>query len=175
MGILLSIDLGTEGARVGAFTEDGRALGTAHRPYQTRFPSPGWAEHDPRDWWAAITAATRQLLSSDECRRAGEVVAIAAATTASTVAVLDAAGEPLRPAILWMDCRSGAESERTAQLAPDHPILEWSGGSDAAEWLVPKAMWLRKHDPDAYRSAARIVEAVDYITFRLTGEWTGSQ
>ena len=29
MGILLSIDLGTEGARVGAFTEDGRALGTA--------------------------------------------------------------------------------------------------------------------------------------------------
>ena len=73
MGILLSIDLGTEGARVGAFTEDGRALGTAHRPYQTRFPRPGWAEQDPRDWWAAITEATRELLSSEECRRAGEV------------------------------------------------------------------------------------------------------
>lgn len=175
MAILLSIDLGTEGARVGAFTADGHALGTAHRPYQTRFPRPGWAEQDPRDWWAAITAATRELLGSDGCRGAGEVISIAAATTASTVAVLDAAGEPLRPAILWMDCRSGAESERTARLSPEYPILEWSGGSDAAEWLVPKAMWLRAHDPDNYRGAARIVEAVDYVTFRLTGAWVGSQ
>lgn len=175
MAILLSIDLGTEGARVGAFTADGRALGTAHRPYETRFPRPGWAEQDPRDWWAAITAATRELLSSEECRRAGEVISIATATTASTVAVLDAAGEPLCPAILWMDCRSGAESEHTAQLSSQYPILQWSGGSDAAEWLVPKAMWLRAHDPDNYRCAARIVEAVDYLTFRLTGRWVGSQ
>ncbi|MGU3500333.1 FGGY-family carbohydrate kinase [Mycobacterium sp. C31M] len=175
MGILLSIDLGTEGARVGAFTEDGRALGTAHRPYATRFPRPGWAEQDPRDWWEALSAASRELLAGEQCRRAGEVVAIAASTTASTVAVLDAAGEPLRPAILWMDCRSGVESAYTAELSAAHPILEWSGGSDAAEWLVPKAMWLRTHEPDTYRAAARIVEAVDYVTFRLTGQWVGSQ
>ncbi|KWX56918.1 FGGY-family carbohydrate kinase [Mycobacterium sp. NAZ190054] len=175
MGILLSIDLGTEGARVGAFTEDGVALGAVHRPYPTRFPRPGWAEQDPRDWWDAITAATRELLTTDPCRAAGHVVAIAAATTSSTVAVLDGAGVPLRPAILWMDCRSGTESERTAQLSADYPILEWSGGSDAAEWLVPKAMWLKSHDPATYLSAARIVEAVDYVTFRLTGQWVGSQ
>ncbi|WP_395307071.1 FGGY-family carbohydrate kinase [Mycobacterium sp. AMU20-3851] len=175
MGILLSIDLGTEGARVGAFTEDGRGLGTAHRPYPTRFLRPGWAEQDPRDWWSALSAASRELLSGEQCRRAGDVVAIAASTTASTVAVLDAAGEPLRPAILWMDCRSGAESAFTAGLADRHPILKWSGGSDAAEWLVPKAMWLNTHEPHIYRSAARIVEAVDYVTFRLTGQWVGSQ
>ncbi|AHC25180.1 MULTISPECIES: FGGY-family carbohydrate kinase [Mycobacteriaceae] len=175
MGILLSIDLGTEGARVGAFTEDGRVLGTAHRPYGTRFPRPGWAEQDPRDWWAALTAASRELLDGQACRGAGAVVAIAASTTASTVAVLDGAGEPLRPAILWMDCRSGAESALTAELVDEHPILKWSGGSDASEWLVPKAMWLHTHEPDIYRSAARIVEAVDYVTFRLTGEWVGSQ
>ncbi|MBU8831755.1 FGGY-family carbohydrate kinase [Mycolicibacterium goodii] len=175
MGILLTIDLGTEGARVGAFTEDGTALGSTHRPYLTHHPRPGWAEQDPRDWWAAITAATRELLSGELCRAAGRVIAVAASTTASTVAVVDAAGTPLRPAILWMDARGAAESEQTARLSLQHPILEWSGGSDAAEWLLPKAMWLKKHDREAYRSAARIVEAVDYLTFRLTGRWVGSQ
>ncbi len=84
MGILLSIDLGTEGARVGAFTEDGRALGTAHRAYPTRFPRPGWAEQDPRDWWAALCAASRELLAGEPCRGAGAVVSVAAATTVST-------------------------------------------------------------------------------------------
>jgi ribulose kinase len=175
MGILLTIDLGTEGVRVGAFTEGGAPLGSVHRPYPTNFPKPGWAEQDPRDWWAAITDATRELLAAEACQAAAPVTAVAAATTASTVAIVDAAGTPLRPAILWMDSRASAESERTARFAAEHAILRWSGGSDAAEWLLPKAMWLKANDRPVYDRAARIVEAIDYLTFRLTGQWVGSQ
>ena len=71
MGLLLGIDLGTEGARVGAFTEDGNALGSVHRPYVTTFPRAGWAEQDPEAWWAAVVDAARTLLASDACRAAG--------------------------------------------------------------------------------------------------------
>jgi ribulose kinase len=175
VGIVLAVDLGTEGARVGAFDADGAALGSVHRPYRTRFPRPGWAEQDPDDWWAAVVHATRTLLATEPCRAAGPVVALACATTASTVAVLDEAGRALRPAILWMDCRASAQSDETAGLAGSHPVLAWSGGSDAAEWLLPKAMWLKEHEPELYARAARVVEAIDYLTFRLTGRWTGSQ
>jgi len=175
MSILLSIDLGTEGARVGAFTETGDTLGSVHRPYPTTFPRPGWAEQDPEDWWRSFLSATHELLATDACRAAGPVVSIASATTASTVAVVDASGVPLRPAILWMDSRASEQSARTATLAAEHRILDWSGGSDAAEWLVPKAMWLKEHDRETYDRSARIVEAIDYLTFRLTGEWVGSQ
>jgi ribulose kinase len=91
------------------------------------------------------------------------------------VAVLDEAGRPLRPAILWMDCRASAQSDETGRLADAHPVLAWSGGSDAAEWLLPKAMWLKEHEPALYARAARVVEAIDYLTFRLTGRWAGSQ
>ncbi len=175
MGVLLSFDLGTEGARVGAFTTDGVPLGSVPRAYETTFPRPGWAEQDPADWWAALVDATRALLIAPACRMAGPVVAIASATTASTVAVVDAAGESLRPAILWMDSRAADQAQRTAQLASSHPILAWSGGSDAAEWLLPKAMWLKEHEPAVYARSARIVESIDYLTFRLTGRWVGSQ
>ena len=175
MGILLSIDLGTEGARVGGFSEDGRSLGSVHRPYRTAFPRPGWAEQDPEEWWAAFIDATRALLDTHACRAAGPVVSIACATTASTVAVLDETGRPLRPAILWMDSRASEQSRRTADLAADHPVLRWSGGSDAAEWLLPKAMWLKENEPRVYERADRIVESIDYLTFRLTGAWVGSQ
>jgi len=175
MGILLSFDLGTEGARVGAFSTDGVPLGSVPRAYATAFPRSGWAEQDPAQWWAALVDATRALLVTPACRMAGPVVAVASATTASTVAVVDAAGESLRPAILWMDSRAADQSQRTAKLAPSHPILAWSGGSDAAEWLLPKAMWLKEHEPASYARADRIVESIDYLTFRLTGRWVGSQ
>lgn len=175
MGIVLAVDLGTEGARVGAFSDGGESLGSVHRSYPTRFPRPGWAEQDPDAWWDAVVAATRALLAIARCQEAGPVVALACATTASTVAVTDAAGRSLRPAILWMDSRAAAQAARTADLAGSYPVLAWSGGSDAAEWLLPKAMWLKEHQPQTYARADRVVEAIDYLTFRLTGAWVGSQ
>ncbi|TDQ52186.1 FGGY-family carbohydrate kinase [Actinorugispora endophytica] len=170
MTALLAIDLGTESARVAVYAADGTPLGQGESGYPTAFPHPGWAEQNPEDWWRAVVAATRTALAA-----AGdpEVAGLAVATTASTVAVLDADGRPLRPALLWMDSRASAESARTA--AVDHPVLRYSGGSDAVEWLVPKAMWLAGNEPDTYRAAARVTEAVDYLVWRLTGEWAGSQ
>lgn len=175
MPALLSVDLGTEGARVGAFDVEGRLLGTARHDYPTRFPRPGWAEQDPQSWWDATVASVRQVLSAELVRAAGPVAALAVATTASTVAVLDRRGVPLRPALLWMDNRASDEARLTGELADRHPVLAWSGGGDAVEWLVPKAMWLSRHEPETYAAAEHVVEAVDYLTHRLTGRWTGSR
>lgn len=174
MTVLLAIDLGTEGARVGAFDLEGRSLGDAHAGFDTSYPRPGWAEQDPHDWWEATARAARTVLADPRVGGHGGVVGISVATTASTVVVLDRDGAPIRPAILWMDSRAAVEADETGAQLGDHPVLAYSGGADAVEWLVPKAMWLARHEPAAYERAARIAEAVDYLTWRLTGEWVGS-
>jgi len=175
VAVLLSIDLGTEGARVGAFDVDGRCLATTHHGYPTQFPRAGWAEQNPQDWWEAAVIATSAVMSDPEVSPHGDVVAISVATTASTVVVLDKAGAPIRPAILWMDSRASAEASETGRFAERHPVLAYSGKADAVEWLVPKAMWLARNEPETYRAARRIVECVDYLTWRLTGQWVGSR
>ncbi|MER6831159.1 FGGY-family carbohydrate kinase [Streptosporangium sp. NPDC000563] len=170
MSAFLALDLGTEGARAAVYDADGARLGAGDESYPTTFPRPGWAEQDPDHWWRASVHAARAALAE-----AGnpEIAGVAVATTASTVAVLDRHGRPLRPALLWMDGRASEESALTARI--DHPALRYSGDCDAVEWLVPKAMWLARHEPEVYRAAARVVEAVDYIVWRLTGRWAGSQ
>ena len=171
MAALLGLDFGTGGVRVGVFDLDhGRVIDVEEAAYDTAYPHPGWAEQSPDAWWQAAGAATRALM-----RRLGDpkIAGLCVATTASTVVVCKRDGTSLRPALLWMDCRAAAEAERTARV--EHPVLAYSGGQDAAEWLVPKAMWLAANEPDIYAEAGIICECLDYVNFRLTGRWVGSR
>ena len=171
MARLLGLDFGTGGVRVGVFDLERRAmLAEREAHYVTQYPRPGWAEQRPADWWQALGQATRALMRD---LGSPEIHGVCAATTASTVVACKRDGEPLRPALLWMDCRAAEEADRTAHSR--HPTLAYSGGADAAEWLVPKAMWLASHEPGVYAEAQVICECLDYVNFMLCGRWVGSR
>lgn len=168
---VLSIDLGTGGVRAGVYDIERRTMvSQCEAPYETRYPRPGWAEQDAEAWWRALLQA-----GADAVRRSGSgaIAAVCVATTASSVVVCDRGGAPLYPAILWMDGRAAKEARATA--AVDHPVMAYSGGEDAAEWLVPKAMWLAANEPAIFERADVICEALDFVNHRLTGEWAGSR
>jgi ribulose kinase len=168
--VFLGIDLGTTCVRVGVVSDAGRMLAVDETALVTRHDAPGRAEQDARSWWPAVCGAARRAVA-----RGGipveEIGGIGLSATSSTVVLLDETDQPIAPAVLWMDVRAAEEASETLV---DHPVLRYSGGSDAAEWLVPKAMWFSRHDPAAYARATHLVEGLDYLTFLLTGEWVGS-
>lgn len=171
MARVLSFDFGTGGVRAGVYcTDRGGMAAVAEAPYGTRHPRAAWAEQDCRDWLEAMVRAGGAAVA-----RAGtpDIAAISVATTASTVVFCSSDGAPVRPAILWMDARASAEARRTAEV--DHPVMAFCGGSDAAEWLVPKAMWVAANEPDVYARSDIVCEAIDFINFHLTGRWVGSR
>lgn len=170
MKAVLALDFGTNGVRAGVFVLPAcRMLAGGEEPYPTRYLPPNRAEQDTVDWWRALCVVVRRVVAE-----AGdpEILAITVATFSSTVVVCDRDGHALAPAILWMDARATAEAQLTQSV--QHPVLADSGGSDAVEWLVPKAMWLAANEPALWARTEVICEALDYINFRLTGEWTGS-
>ncbi|HKB49170.1 MAG TPA: FGGY family carbohydrate kinase, partial [Ktedonobacterales bacterium] len=62
---LLGIDIGTTGAKtLLCRAADGAVLATGFAPYPLYHPQPRWAEQDPRDWWEACGAATRDCLAA---------------------------------------------------------------------------------------------------------------
>ena len=55
MALLLGLDFGTGGVRVGVFDLLARRmLGEREESYDTAYPRPGWAEQSPLDWWQAL-------------------------------------------------------------------------------------------------------------------------
>ncbi len=169
---IMGIDFGTESVRVGIFDIAGRPAVFASQPYPLHHPRPGWAEQSPDDWWAALVRATRAALTESGIAKE-EIVGLGADCTSCTVLAMDAQCRPLRPAIIWMDVRAADQSRRIA--ASGHPALKYNGyGNVSAEWMPCKALWLKENEPDTYRQAARVGEFIDWLTHRLTGEWTAS-
>ncbi len=174
MPYFLTADGGTESLRARVYDLEGACLGSLAVPYATRFLPGAGAEQDPEDWWRAFVTAARGAIS-DSGVAASEIEAIAFATTSCTVVALDAEGRALRPAIIWMDVRAHAEAD--AVLATGDPRLKLNGagrGPVSAEWMIPKALWLKRHERATYDAADTICEYQDFLVRRLTGERVAS-
>jgi ribulose kinase len=78
-----------------------------------------------------------------------------------------------RPSIIWMDVRAADQSRRIGE--PGDPALEYNGyWAVSAEWMPSKALWLEENEPETYNNAKRLCECQDWMTHKLTGEWTAS-
>ena len=170
MGYYLTADGGTESLRARVYDLTGTCLGQKAVAYETRFAPGARAEQDPEDWWRALVTATAGAVSEAGID-AGQIEAMCFATTCCTVVALDAGGRALRPALLWMDVRAHAEAD--AVLATGDAGLKINGagqGPVSAEWMIPKALWLKRHEPQVFAAAHTICEYQDFLTLRLTGE-----
>jgi ribulokinase len=166
---VIGIDGGTESIRAGVFELEGTPLAFASTPYRTEFPKPSWAEQNPLDWWNGAGASVRKVLQ-DAGISPHEVIGLSVDTTCCTVCFLDAKGDPLRPALLWMDVRSGQECEEIIATGDPALIINSGGkGPVSAEWMIPKSLWVKKNQPRVFDQAAIVCEYQDYLNFKLTG------
>ena len=174
MAYVIGIDGGTESLRAHVFDLSGRSRGVGRGSYATSFPEPGWAEQNPDDWWHAAGVAVHEALAISGVT-AEQITAIACDTTSCTVVALDADGRPLRPCVLWMDVRAHREAAEVAGCGD--PGLRLNGGGAgpvSPEWMIPKALWLKRHQPEVWERAVMVGEYQDYLTLRLTGRWAAS-
>ena len=169
---LMGIDGGTESVRVGIFDREGTPLAFGGETYALKHPRPGWAEQDPDEWWSCLVAAVKRAMSESGVPPE-EIAGISLDATASTVVVMDAQDRHMRPAIIWMDVRAADQARRIGETGD--PALKYHGFADAsAEWMPSKALWVKENEPDIYNNARHFCEYTDWMTHKLSGEWTAS-
>nr|WP_306268917.1 FGGY-family carbohydrate kinase [Pararhizobium sp. IMCC3301] len=170
MAYILTADGGTESLRARLYTLEGKCVASHAEAYETVFLTGARAEQRPQDWWDCLVKATRACLAAANVS-GDQVEAMAYATTCCTVVALDHNGDALRPALMWMDVRADAEAAKVLATGDERLVLNGNGtGPVSAEWMIPKALWLKRNEPGIFDEATTICEYQDYLTLKLTGE-----
>ncbi|HZO89541.1 MAG TPA: FGGY family carbohydrate kinase [Chthonomonadaceae bacterium] len=167
---LLAHDLGTTGDKATLFDAEGRLLASAFAPYATQYPRPGWAEHDPEDWWRAVCASTRQLLEQAP-GAVNHLAAVGFSAMMNGCLLVDAEGNALRPGLIHADIRSAAQCARIAREVGGERAYQLTGNRLAPYFTLGKLAWLAEHEPETVRRARWCVQTKEYIAGRLTGAW----
>jgi xylulokinase len=167
--VLLGIDVGTGGTRALLVDADGTVLAAAaadHAPFAS--PRPGWAQQDADDWWRAAQDAVRAVLAAAACdpRR---VAAIGLSGQMHGAVVLDQHAQAIRPAIIWCDQRTAAQCDWLNATLGAEALLTQTCNPALTNFTLPKLLWLRDHEPDAWARARHVLLPKDYVRFRLSG------
>ncbi len=156
------LDVGTTAVKAAVVDDGGTVLRGASAPVATSTPAPGHVEQDPQAWYGAAVRAAAVF--------AGERVdALAVTGQMQTTVLVDAAGAPAGPALLYSDQRATDEHERLAATLG----AAWAGAVGAAPDatnVAAKWAWLRAHDPARADAAATVlVGAHSWLVHELTG------
>ena len=132
--------------------------------------TPPVSEQDPNAWWHALSSCL-----DDTKDHLANVVGISIAGQQHGLVMLDEKGEPLRPAKLWNDTTSAPQSEALIEKLGASRWVEGCGSLPGAAFTVCKLAWVAENEPDLMDRVTYIGLPHDYLTWRLTGEWTSDR
>ena len=164
---LLGLDVGTGGTRAVLIDRDGVVLASAtcdHAPFAS--PHTGWAEQDPADWWRASAAAIREVQAAAPDRA---IEAIGLSGQMHGAVLLDAQEQVVRPAIIWCDQRTGRECREITDTIGAERLIELTSNPALTGFTLPKLLWVRRHEPQAWQRIRSVLLPKDFVRMRLTG------
>jgi xylulokinase len=166
--VLMGIDLGTSSVKTVLIEPDGRQRALATREVAVDVPRPGWAEQDPEDWCRCTLETMREALGQAAVP-AGQVAAIGLSGQMHGTVCLDAAGLPVRPAIIWADQRSREQVVRVYRELGGEQLVRWTANPLATGFMLASWLWLRDEEPEVAGGTRHLLLPKDYLRYRLTG------
>ena len=166
--MIISHDLGTTGNKATLVSNDGVMIAAVTVAYGADFGVGGRAEQNPRDWWNAVASANLQLLDKGGVT-SSSIDVVSFSGQMMGVVPVDSHGEVVRPAIIWADTRSVPQSNVLVERVGMERAYQITGHRLNATYSLSKVMWLRDTEPENFARIESVLQAKDYLAFRLTG------
>ena len=163
---LLAHDLGTSGNKATLFGLDGELIKSETVGYETIYSHGNWAEQNPDDWWKAVCLSSRKLLEGLDTK---EIASVCFSGQMMGCLPVDRKGRALRSHLLYCDQRSTDQEDVLKRRVGMEEVYRITGHRASASYGITKLMWIRDNQPEVYRDTWKMLNAKDYMNYRLTG------
>lgn len=173
--LILSLDNGTQSVRALVYNRKGDLLYKHKIELEAYFSrQPGWAEQEADYYWDNVCKACQavlQQMGSDK----NNIAALTLTTQRGTTVNLDRQGQPLRPAVTWLD-------QRLAEPLSPMPwywngLFKLAGQQDAVKRFRQHvdANWQKINEPDLWGKTDKVLLLSGYLNYKLVGNYIDSQ
>ena len=151
---ILAIDNGTQSVRALLFDLQGKLVDKSQVAITYQSAEPGWAEADADVFWQALCQACQQLWQTTRVNKS-DIAGLVITTQRGTTLALDAKGQPLRPAMIWLDQRRTEHAPRLAWWW--ETAFRAIGMRDTVRHFQKEAEanWIAQHQPDLWARTAK--------------------
>ena len=155
MAHVIGIDVSTTATKAVLIAGEGMVAGVGVAEYGYETPRPLWWEQDPGLWWDGAVAAIRRADLDRGVGRGRRGVGLTGQMHG--LVLLDAAGDVLRPAILWNDQRTAHACDEIREAVGARRLIEVTGNDALTGFTAPKLVWVRDHEPDVWARVAHVL------------------
>ena len=161
---IAALDVGTTSVKACLFTPELELIACCVQEYALDTRG-AWVEARPETYLAAARDAMRAALAAAPGHRPE---ALGLCTQGETMVPADAQGQALRPFLVWLDSRAGAQAAELERILGRQRFYETTGlPQPSGTTPLAKAMWLRENG--GLRGAERLLLLEDYLLGWLTG------
>ena len=160
----IGLDIGTSGSKADLVDKSGKILGSGQVSYSFSRTSSGYRELDAQAVWEAAERCLYEAASGKA------VEGITVSTLGEAVVPIDREGKPVGPGITGTDVRGAEELKEIEEAFSVRTLTDITGLNMSTLYSANKILWLKKHQPEIYEKAYKILTFQDYIIYRLCNE-----
>ncbi len=184
--LVITYDVGTTGIKSCLFEigETIRLVSSAMEGYSIRVLDNGGVEQDPYEWWQAMCSTTRELLKNTGVDPS-QIKGISFCSQMQGLVLVDETGEPVRPAMSYMDQRAQEELKKGLaygiQIAGSNifkliKALRITGAVAASvKDPVWKYKWVENNEKDKFNRVYKWLDVKEFLICKLTGKFVMTQ
>lgn len=170
MAYFLGIDTSTTAIKALLIDKTGCVVAVAATEYPFETPRPLWSEQHPDLWWDGAQRSIRAVMHKSGVD-AAQIGGVGLTGQMHGLVLLDAAGEVLRPSILWNDQRTQSQCNEIHARMGREKFIQITGNVALTGFTAPKILWVKENEPDVYAKIAHVLLPKDFVRYKLTGDF----
>ncbi|MHC4433203.1 MAG: FGGY-family carbohydrate kinase [Planctomycetota bacterium] len=167
--MILAVDIGTTGMKMGVFRVIGETLELVRqfsREYDVNIYNDGlFGDIEQDKWKKALVAGCKAMAEA-----VGDVDVISLSGTTPGLTAMDADGEALYPAILMLDQRSRKQARFIIDTVGAESLLQTTANMPVAGGCsLASILWIKDNFPDLFEKSHKFGHSNTYVAHWLTG------